>query len=105
MNNAPHLVVPYGLVNNDAKFIRGGMSTGDDFFHYLRDAFDMLYAEGETQPRMMSVGLHLRLVGHPGRAAGLKRFLGYVAKHSNVWVCRREDIAQHWLDTHPAAKL
>lgn len=102
VNGASRLVIPYGLVNNDAKFIRGGMATGDDFFNYLRDAFDMLYAEGETQPRMMSVGLHLRLAGHPGRAAGLKRFLAHVAMHPQVWVCRREDIARHWLATHPS---
>lgn len=97
----PHLVVPYGLVNNDAKFIRGGMATGNDFFEYLRDAFDMLYREGRTQPKMMSVGLHLRLIGHPGRAAGLERFLDRVVRHHGVWVCRRADIARHWHATHP----
>lgn len=102
VDDAPHLVIPYGLVNNDAKFIRGGMATGDEFFHYLRDAFDLLYAEGATQPKMMSVGLHLRLAGHPGRAAGLKRFLQHVAAHEGVWVCQREAIARHWLATHPA---
>jgi len=98
-----HLVLPYGLVNNDAKFIRGGMTTGDDFYQCLRDAFDILYDEGSTQPKMMSVGLHLRLAGHPGRAAGLKRFLSYVASHNDVWVCRREDIARHWRQTYPTA--
>ncbi|MBN9436072.1 MAG: allantoinase PuuE [Bosea sp.] len=97
-----HLVVPYGLVNNDAKFIRGGMSTGSQLFEYLRDTFDMLYREGAQAPKMMSVGLHLRLVGHPGRAAGLERFLDHVASHPDVWVCRRADIARHWLATHPA---
>lgn len=97
----PHLVLPYGLVNNDAKFIRGGMATGDQFFAFLRDSFDMLYEEGRSQPKMMSVGLHLRLAGHPGRAAGLKKFLDHVSQHPDVWVCRRADIARHWLATHP----
>ena len=96
----PHLVIPYGLVANDAKFIRGGMSTGTQFYEYLRDAFDLLYREGEVAPRMMSVGLHLRLSGHPGRAAGLVRFLDHVAQHEDVWVCRREDIARHWIGNH-----
>jgi peptidoglycan/xylan/chitin deacetylase (PgdA/CDA1 family) len=98
----PHLVVPYGLVNNDAKFIRGAMTTADDFFVYLKDAFDMLHAEGATAPKMMSVGLHTRIVGHPGRAAGLARFLDHVATRDAVWVCRRADIARHWIATHPA---
>lgn len=97
----PHLVVPYGLANNDAKFSRGAMATADDFFVYLRDAFDMLYAEGATAPKMMSVGLHTRLIGHPGRAAGLQRFLDHVARHDNTWICRRGDIARHWQTTHP----
>lgn len=98
----PHLIVPYGLTNNDAKFIRGGMSTGQQFFEYLRDSFDMLYREGRTAPKMMSVGLHLRVVGHPGRAAGLERFLDHVKQHEDVWVCRRADIARHWQVRHPA---
>ncbi|WP_112324280.1 allantoinase PuuE [Oceanibium sediminis] len=92
-----HLVVPYGLVMNDTKFIRGSAATADDFFTYLRDSFDMLYREGG---RMMSVGLHLRLSGHPGRAAGIERFLDHIAKHDGVWVCRRDAIAQHWHDNH-----
>ena len=74
VHGRPHLVLPYGLANNDAKFIRGGMATGQDFFEYLKDAFDMLYREGAQRPRMMSVGLHLRLVGHPGRAAAWNVF-------------------------------
>ena len=98
-----HLIVPYGLVNNDAKFIRGGMTTGQDLFEYLRDAFDFLYREGARHPRMMSVGLHLRLVGQPGRAAGLERFLDHVARPKDIWVCRRIDIARHWYATHPPA--
>ncbi|MGD9845483.1 MAG: allantoinase PuuE [Variibacter sp.] len=96
-----HLVIPYSLATNDGKLSRGAMATGDDFFAYLRDTFDVLYGEGATQPKMMSVGLHLRLTGHPGRAAGLARFLDHVAKHRDVWVCRRLDIARHWYETHP----
>jgi allantoinase len=96
----PHLVVPYGLVNNDAKFIRGGLATGNDFFEYLRDSFDMLYREGEHAPKMMSVGLHVRLAGHPGRAIGFERFLDHVLKHDRVWICRRADIARHWHANH-----
>lgn len=98
----PHLVVPYGLTINDAKFIRGGMSTAQQFFEYLRDSFDMLYREGRTAPKMMSVGLHLRVTGHPGRAVGLERFLDHVRQHEDVWVCRRADIARHWYASHPA---
>lgn len=99
----PHLVIPYSLATNDGKLSRGAMATGDDFFAYLRDTFDVLYAEGATQPKMMSVGLHLRLTGHPGRAAGLARFLDHVARHRDVWVCRRLDIARHWHAKHPPA--
>ena len=97
-----HLVVPYTMDNNDMKF--GGVqgfSTGEDFYTYLRDAFDVLYAEGSLAPKMMSVGLHMRLAGRPGRAAGLARFLDHVLKHDRVWVCRRIDIARHWMATHP----
>lgn len=97
-----HLVIPYGLTNNDVAFFRGGMSTAQQFFEYLRDSFDMLYREGETSPKMMNVGLHLRVVGHPGRAMGLRRFMEYVSQVPNVWVCRRGDLAQHWLKHHPA---
>lgn len=92
-----HLVVPYGLAMNDAKFIRGGMATANDFFEYLRDSFDMLYREGG---RMMSVGLHLRLSGHPGRAAGVERFLDHIMQFEDVWVCRRDAIARHWHEHH-----
>jgi len=95
-----HLVVPYGLVNNDAKFMRGALATAGQFFEALRDAFDVLYAEGRHLPKMMSVGLHLRVVGHPARAAGLERFLDHVARHEGVWVCRRGDIARHWHEHH-----
>jgi allantoinase len=98
-----HLVIPYSLANNDGKFSRGSMATSADFFEFLRDSFDVLYQEGETAPKMMSVGLHMRLIGHPGRAAGLARFLDYVAGKPDVWICRREDIAKHWYAEHPPA--
>jgi putative urate catabolism protein len=97
-----HLVVPYTLGVNDSKFGRGVFATGEDFYIYAKDSFDLLYREGERQPKMMSVGLHMRLIGHPGRAAGLERFLDHVMRHEGVWVCRREAIAQHWIAHHSA---
>jgi len=97
----PHLVVPYGLSTNDAKFARGAFGTGDDFFHYCRDAFDMLYQEGRTQPKMLSIGLHMRIIGHPARAAGLQRLLDHIGRFDGVWVTRRLDIARHWLEHFP----
>jgi len=101
----PHLVVPYTLEANDMRFVAAqGFNNGEDFFTYLKDSFDCLYAEGEDRPRMMSVGLHCRLVGRPGRAAALARFLDYVQRHDRVWVCRRLDIAQHWRKVHPFRK-
>jgi allantoinase len=100
----PHLVVPYSLTTNDLKFGAGGFFTGDDFFAFLKDGFDMLYREGKTQPKMMSVGLHMRLVGHPSRAAGLERFLDYATQHPDVWICRRIEIARHWAERHPAPR-
>jgi putative urate catabolism protein len=102
VSGRPHLVVPYTLDNNDMKFGGyQGFNSGDQFFAYLRDAFDVLYAEGAKRPRMMSVGLHTRLVGRPGRFAALQRFLDHVQKHSDVWICRRIDIARHWITHHP----
>jgi putative urate catabolism protein len=93
----PHLVVPYVLDANDMRFATPqGFNSGDQFFAYLRDTFDMLHAEGATAPKMMSVGLHCRLAGRPGRALALARFLDHVAAHDRVWVCRRLDIARHW---------
>jgi putative urate catabolism protein len=93
----PHLVVPYTLDANDMRFATPqGFNSGDQFFAYLRDTFDLLYAEGGTAPKMMSVGLHCRLAGRPGRALALARFLDHVAAHDRVWVCRRLDIARHW---------
>ena len=98
-----HLVIPYTFDNNDMKFAtQSGFGTGEDFFVYLRDAFDMLYREGEAgSPKMMSVGLHCRLAGRPGRAAALARFLDHVQRHDHVWICRRADVARHWHRTHP----
>lgn len=95
-----HLVIPYTQVHNDGKFIRGAIRSGQDFFEYLRDAFDMLYDEGTTSPKMMSIGLHMRICGHPGRALGLKRFLEYAQSRDHVWFCRREDVARHWMAHH-----
>ena len=98
----PHLVVPYTLDANDMRFVTNqGFNTGEQFFTYLRDAFDLLYREGEAAPKMMSVGLHCRIIGRPGRAAALERFLDYVQQHDGVWICRRVEIARHWYDTHP----
>ncbi len=99
----PHLIVPYTLDANDFRFaMPQGFNSGDQFFTYLRDSFDVLYAEGETRPKMMSVGLHCRLAGRPGRLASLERFLDHVQSHDRVWICRRDAIARHWQATHPA---
>ena len=102
----PRLVVPYTLDTNDMRFsLPQGFAQAEDFFIYLRDSFDALYAEGdpngENAPKMMSVGMHCRLLGRPGRLVALQRFLDHVAKHDKVWVCRRVDIARHWQATHP----
>ena len=95
-----HLVVSYSLTHNDGKYA-GSVGTSDDWFAFVRDGFDTLYAEGATAPKMMSVGLHMRLIGHPARAAGLARLLDHIGKHEGVWVARRIDIARHWLAHHP----
>mgnify|MGYP001799398189 CR=1 FL=1 len=97
----PHLVIPYTLDTNDMRFATyQGFNSGDQFFTYLKDAFDVLHTEGKTAPKMMSVGLHCRLSGRPGRTAALGRFLDYVQKYEDVWVCRRVEIAQHWYRHH-----
>ncbi len=102
VDGAPQLVVPYTLDANDMRFATPqGFNAGDQFFNYLRDSFDTLYEEGARTPRMMSVGLHCRLVGRPGRIASLKRFLDHVQRHDDVWLCRRVDIARHWREKHP----
>jgi putative urate catabolism protein len=100
----PHLVLPYSLDTNDSRLQRGGdFATGDDFFTYCRDAFDWLYRSGaEGRPRMMSIGLHNRIIGRPGRIGGLARLLDHIGKHAGVWLCTREAIARHWIQHHPA---
>ena len=99
---APHLVVPYTLDNNDMRFaLPQGYSHGDEFFQYLRDAFDVHYAEGDERPSMMSIGMHCRLLGRPGRMRALQRFLDHVHKHDRVWITRRIDIARHWRRVFP----
>ena len=99
---APHLVVPYTLDANDMRFaMPQGYSHGDEFFQYLRDSFDVLYAEGAERPAMMSIGMHCRLLGRPGRMRALQRFLDHLEAHDRVWVTRRIDIARHWKATHP----
>lgn len=100
----PHLVVPYSLTNNDTKFARGSIATAGQFFEFCKDALDMLRAEGAETPKMMSVGLHMRLIGHSGRAAGLARLLDYVAGLDDVWVTKRLEIARHWQATHPPGR-
>ena len=97
----PHLVVPYSLANNDAKFVLGGFSTAEEYFAFQKDGFDLLYREGRTQPKMISFGLHMRVIGHPSRCAGLERLLDYIMRRSSVWICRRIDVARHWVTTHP----
>jgi putative urate catabolism protein len=98
----PHLVVPYTLDANDMRFsLPQGFAQADDFFIYLRDSFDALYAEGDERPKMLSIGMHCRLLGRPGRIVALQRFLDHVQKHDRVWICRRADIARHWKATHP----
>ena len=98
----PHLVVPYTLDTNDMRFaMPQGFSHGDEFFEYLRDAFDVMYDEGDERPAMMSVGMHCRLLGRPGPFRALQRFLDHIEKHDRVWVCRRVDVARHWIAHHP----
>jgi allantoinase len=99
-----HLVVPYTLDTNDMRFATAqGFNTGEQFFQYLKDSFDVLYDEGADTPRMLSIGMHCRLLGRPGRIRALQRFLDYIESHDKVWVCRRLDIAEHWRQEHPAA--
>jgi putative urate catabolism protein len=99
---APQLIVPYVMDSNDMRFgLPQGFVQADDFFTYLRDSFDVLYAEGESAPKMLSVGMHARMLGRPGRMRALQRFLDHIAHHDRVWVARRIDIARHWQHTHP----
>ncbi|MDC0518063.1 allantoinase PuuE [Candidatus Pelagibacter sp.] len=95
------LIVPYTLDNNDMRFATNqGFNTGDHFYNYLKDSFDVLYEEGKTNPKMMSVGLHCRLIGRPGRIRSLKRFIDYVSKFDDIWICKRIDIAKHWIKNY-----
>ena len=96
------LIIPYTLDNNDMRFATNqGFNCGDQFYTYLKDSFDALYNEGKTFPKMMSVGLHCRLIGRPGRIQSLRKFLDYVLKHEDVWICKRIDIANHWIKNYP----
>ena len=98
----PHLVVPYTLDTNDMRFaLPQGFAQAEDFHVYLRDSFDALYAEGEDRPSMLSIGMHARLLGRPGRIRALQRFLDHVQRHERVWIARRIDIARHWQAEHP----
>jgi putative urate catabolism protein len=100
---APHLVVPYTLDTNDMRFaLPQGFSQGEDFFTYVRDAFDVLYEEGAERPKMLSIGMHGRLLGRPGRFRALQRLLDHLDRHDRVWICRRIDIARHWTAVHPS---
>jgi putative urate catabolism protein len=102
LGSKPQLMVPYTLDANDMRFATAqGFNSGSQFFDYLKDSFDVLYAEGAETPKMMSVGLHCRLAGRPGRAAAVERFVDYVSAHQDAWVCRRIDIARHWMNEHP----
>ena len=96
-----HLVVPYSLATNDTKFVRGGIATAGQFYEFLRDSVDVLLAEGKHTPKMMSIGLHPRLVGHPGRFKSLQRFMAWLSELEGVWITRRIDIARHWMHHHP----
>jgi peptidoglycan/xylan/chitin deacetylase (PgdA/CDA1 family) len=105
-----HLIVPYTLDTNDMRFATPqGFNTGNHFFDYLKDSFDVLYEEGDprgqNKPKMMSIGLHCRLLGRPGRFRGLQRFLDHIERHPDVWVCRRIDIAKHWVSEFPAEEF
>jgi peptidoglycan/xylan/chitin deacetylase (PgdA/CDA1 family) len=99
---SPQLIVPYTLDTNDMRFASPqGFNTADHFFTYLRDAFDVLYEEGDEAPKMLSIGMHCRLLGRPGRFRALQRFLDHIEQHDRVWVTRRVDIARHWREHHP----
>jgi allantoinase len=100
VDGKPQLVVPYTLTNNDGKYLTG-IGNADQWFTLLKDAFDMYYREGATEPKMMSVGMHCRLLGHAARAVGLERILDYMGKHKGVWITKRVEIARHWHKVHP----
>ena len=99
--NKKQLMIPYTLDNNDMRFATNqGFNSGEQFYNYLKDSFDALYEEGKVSPKMMSVGLHCRLIGRPGRIQSLKRFLNYVLKFKDIWICKRVDIAKHWIKNY-----
>ena len=101
--NKKQLIIPYTLDNNDMRFATNqGFNSGEQFYTYLKDSFDVLYEEGKSNPKMMSVGLHCRLIGRPGRIQSLKKFLDYVLKFKDVWICKRIDIAKHWIKNYPS---
>lgn len=101
----PHLIVPYTLDANDMRFATAqGFNTAEQFYTYLKDSFDVLYEEGETAPKMMSIGMHCRLLGRPGRFRALQRFLDYIGQFDDVWICRRQEIAEHWAREHPFSR-
>ena len=100
-NGKPHLIIPYTLDSNDMRFAAAqGFNCGDQFFTYLKDSFDALYAEGEFAPKMLNIGLHCRIIGRPGRIQALEKFIHYILQHNDVWVCRRDAIARHWHEHH-----
>tara|TARA_B100000579_G_C22290943_1_gene602697 strand:- start:51 stop:524 length:474 start_codon:yes stop_codon:yes gene_type:complete len=95
------LMIPYTLDNNDMRFLTNqGFNSGDQFFNYLKDSFDTLYEEGKENPKMMSIGLHCRIIGKPGRIKSLKKFLDYITSIDKVWICRRDEIANYWIKNH-----
>ena len=101
INDKQHLIIPYTLDNNDMRFATNqGFNSGEQFFQYLKDSFDCLYKEGETNPKMMSIGLHCRLIGRPGRIQSLLKFLDYIQKFNDVWICKRNEIAEHWYQNY-----
>ncbi len=101
--NKKQLIIPYTLDNNDMRFATNqGFNSGDQFYTYLKDSFDTLYEEGKTNPKMMSIGLHCRLIGRPGRVQSLKKFLDYALKFNDIWICKRIDIAKHWIKNYPS---
>ncbi len=101
VDGRPHLIVPHTFANNDNKFARGWWATSNDVFQWMKDAFDVLWREGERHPKMMSVSLHLRVSGHPARVAGIERFVDYVQQQDGVWLCQRADVARHWAKRFP----
>ena len=101
INDKQHLIIPYTLDNNDMRFATNqGFNSGEQFFQYLKDSFDCLYKEGETNPKMMSIGLHCRLIGRPGRIQSLLKFLDYIQQFKDVWICKRKEIAEHWYQNY-----